>query len=91
MACGSRASCVRRAFASRCIRSPTSSASSSSMPRRADPRFVAVVGGDERAAGEVTIKDMTSGEQIAVPAGRGGVVAERSTCARGSPDQMCEP
>ncbi len=32
-------------------------------------RFVTVVGGDERAAGQVTIKDMTSGEQLAVSRG----------------------
>jgi histidyl-tRNA synthetase len=30
-------------------------------------RFVTVAGGDERARGEVTLKDMTSGEQSAVP------------------------
>jgi histidyl-tRNA synthetase len=30
-------------------------------------RYVTVVGGDERAAGTVTIKDMQTGEQTAVP------------------------
>ena len=30
-------------------------------------RFVTVAGGDERARGEVTLKDMTNGEQSAVP------------------------
>jgi histidyl-tRNA synthetase len=32
-------------------------------------RFVAVMGGDERAAGLVTVKDMTSGDQKQVPRG----------------------
>jgi len=53
-------------------------------------RFVTVVGGDERAAGQVTIKDMTSGEQIAVP--RAEVASWLSArTARGSPNQICEP
>jgi histidyl-tRNA synthetase len=34
-------------------------------------RHVAIIGGDERARGVVTVKDMTSGEQLAVP--RAGV------------------
>ena len=45
-------------------------ASSSSTPRRAARAFVAVVGGDERASGEVTIKDMKTGEQQTVAARR---------------------
>ena len=33
---------------------------------RAGARYVVIVGGDELARGEVTLKDMTTGEQRAV-------------------------
>ena len=44
-------------------------------------KFVTVAGGDERARGEVTLKDMTSGEQSAVP--RTDVAAVAATRLKG--------
>ena len=42
-------------------------------------RFVTVVGGDERAAGQVTVKNMRSGEQTVVPRNQAAAwLAERT-------------
>ena len=53
----------RRTFVWTCIRSPTSSASSSSTPRRSASHSSPIVGDDEAARGEVTVKNMRTGEQ----------------------------
>ena len=60
-------SCGRRASAWRSILSRTSWGSSSSTPPRRGVRFVLVVGTDERARNEVTVKNMTTGDQTSVP------------------------
>jgi histidyl-tRNA synthetase len=61
-----RTSCGRPACASTSTRRPTSSASSSSTPPARGVAAVAVMGDDELARREVTVKDLRSGEQTTI-------------------------
>ena len=56
--------------------------SSSSTPTRDRLAFVAVLGGDEIARGEVTIKNLKTGEQQSVPRASRGSVAQDSRVSR---------
>ena len=66
--CSWPASCGRRGFASTCSRRrPQVRASRSSTRRRAARRAMAIFGENERARGEVGVRNLQTREQVSVP------------------------